>query len=256
MRLQSEHPVTVNDKIIGGDVPLVCLSLVAADIQELLDQAKELTLSAPDLLEWRIDGYDDVENIDSSLRALRDLHGAIESIPLILTCRIHSEGGMQKISPQARLDLITASMATGFVDIIDIELCNDAQFIKGVIDSARQHGVKVILSFHDFEKTPGEELILDRLVCAQKLGADIAKVAVMPQNYNDVLVLIGATLKARTQMLKIPIVTMAMGEEGLVSRLAGGVFGSDITFAMGKSSSAPGQIPIEELRKALAVLYR
>ena len=77
----------------------------------------------------------------------------------------------------------------------------------------------------------------------------------MPKNYADVLTLLGATLKARTEVLEIPVVTMSMGAEGVITRLAGGLFGSDITFAIGKAPSAPGQIPIGELRRAMAVLY-
>jgi 3-dehydroquinate dehydratase-1 len=48
---------------------------------------------------------------------------------------------------------------------------------------------------------------------------------------------------------------MSMGEQGAVTRLAGGLFGSDITFAVGKASSAPGQIPIAEMRAGMAVLF-
>ncbi|UCH24013.1 MAG: type I 3-dehydroquinate dehydratase, partial [Deltaproteobacteria bacterium] len=48
---------------------------------------------------------------------------------------------------------------------------------------------------------------------------------------------------------------MSMGKLGIVTRIVGGLFGSDITFAIGKISSSPGQIPIEELRKAMAIIY-
>ena len=90
---------------------------------------------------------------------------------------------------------------------------------------------------------------------SQDLGADIAKIAVMPKDYADVLTLLGATLKARTGAVKVPIVTMSMGPEGEVTRVAGGLFGSDLTFAVGKEASAPGQIPITDLRQAMSVLY-
>ena len=76
----------------------------------------------------------------------------------------------------------------------------------------------------------------------------------MPKNYGDVLVLLGATYKARVEILDIPIITMSMGGEGAITRIAGGLFGSDLTFAIGKASSAPGQIPIGEIRKAWEVL--
>jgi len=123
------------------------------------------------------------------------------------------------------------------------------------VATARRFGVRVILSYHNFETTPGEVFILKMLLKAQDLGADIAKVAVMPKEYQDVLTLLNATLKARQQGLKIPAITMSMGPQGRLSRIAGGLFGSDITFACGNSPSAPGQIPIEELRQAMAALY-
>ena len=253
--MQCERPVTVRGKTIGGAAPLVCLPLVAKDAGDLMLQARELVSLAPDLLEWRIDGFGNVENIGESLQALAGLRAVAGSLPLIFTCRIDSEGGMRAMARETRLKLITASIETGLLDLVDIELCNDAAFIETVLDTAKRHDVKVILSFHDFEKTPGEDVILERLVRAQQMGGHIAKVAVMPQNYHDVLVLLGATLKARTAMLQIPVVTMAMGNEGVVTRLAGGLFGSDITFAIGKNASAPGQILIGELRKAMSILY-
>jgi 3-dehydroquinate dehydratase-1 len=51
------------------------------------------------------------------------------------------------------------------------------------------------------------------------------------------------------------MVTMSMAREGVVTRMAGGLFGSDITFALGQASTAPGQIPIGDLRQAMALLY-
>jgi 3-dehydroquinate dehydratase-1 len=110
------------------------------------------------------------------------------------------------------------------------------------------------LSYHNFDETPDEAFILDRLVTAGKLGADVAKVAVMPKSYKDVLTLLSATYTARTERLDIPIITMSMGAEGGITRIAGGLFGSDLTFALGKASSAPGQIPIDDLRKAWTAL--
>jgi 3-dehydroquinate dehydratase I len=255
MRLTCKRPVQVKACTIGGEAPLICLPLVAKDRSALLQQAEALLPLAPDLLEWRIDGFEAVTDMDASCDALRALATAIDPIPMIYTCRIDQEGGMCSIAPRQRLELITAAIDTGLADIVDIELCNSAAFIETIMKAAKAHGTKVIISSHYFEETPDETTILSRLTGAQKAGAHIAKVAVMPQNYQDVLVLLGATLKARSELLEIPLVTMSMGAEGGVTRLAGGLFGSDITFAIGKNASAPGQIPIGELRQAMAVLY-
>ena len=241
--------------MIGGSALLICLPLVARDKSDLLTQALELKQLSPDLLEWRIDGYDAVEDKQSCIDALQELLATVGPIPLIFTCRIHSEGGMKEIAQEARLELITASIAAGGVDLVDIELCNEPPFIETVKKAAHDNGSKLVLSYHNFEATPDEDALHEKLLQAQAMGADIAKLAVMPKNYADVLTLLGATLKARTGALKIPIVTTSMGPEGGVTRLVGGLFGSDITFAIGKKSSAPGQVSIGELRQAMAVLY-
>ena len=255
MRLQSKHHVRVGNTVIGGEQPLVCLPMVAKDKADMLTQARELILLDPDLLEWRIDGYANVLDIKDCINALKDLQGIIHPVPLIFTCRIESEGGLQPIPDQARLDLILGAMETGLVDIVDTELCNNKGFIDSVVKAGRQFETKVILSYHDFIQTPSKKFILDKLTRAQEMGADIAKLAAMPNGYEDVLALMDATLAARNGQVDIPIVTISMGEQGAVSRVSGGIFGSDITFAIGKKSSAPGQIPITELRQAMSVLY-
>ena len=257
MRIQPDRKIKIKGKIIGGSEPLICLPLVAKTKRDLLHEAKELLRLTPDILEWRIDGFDQAEKIDGSLLALSELRKLAKSIPLILTCRIDREGGFQKINRDMRLNLILESIKTGLLDMVDIELVNDAAFIGSVLDTAKQHDVKVILSYHNYEKTPDENFILERLSYTQNLGADIAKIAVMPKDIKDVLILLNATFKARTKgLLKIPLVTISMGAKGVVTRLMGGLFGSDITFASGKKASAPGQIPIEDLRKTLALLYQ
>ncbi len=254
MRRPCTRPVEVKGRRIGGAIPLICLPLVAVQTPELLRQAKSLLPLRPDLLEWRIDAFGQVERIATCVKTLEALRAVIGNIPLIFTCRIDTEGGFRKLSRDHRLNLIQEAAASGLADIVDIELCNGQAFIRTVTDWAARHSVRVIGSFHDFGKTPEEADLLAKLVLAQDLGADIAKAAVMPKDYRDVLVLLGATLRAR-EKLEIPIVTMAMAQIGAVTRIAGGLFGSDITFAAGKKASAPGQIPIEALRQAMEPLY-
>ena len=255
MRLQCRRPVTVGKKLIGGPRPLICLPLVAKKREDLLLQARQLISLGPDLFEWRIDGFEAVESLESSLQALSGLREILGATPLIFTCRIDREGGLQPVSETTRLALITEAIGTGLADLVDTELCNESAFIEKVLAAATENEVKVILSFHDFDATPTEDALLRRLMEAQRRGAHIAKAAVTPNTHADLLTLLGATLKARRDALEIPLVTMAMGAQGRVTRIAGGLFGSDITFAAGRRSSAPGQIPIGELRQAMALLY-
>lgn len=255
MRQQSKKQLRIKNVVIGGAHPLVCLPLVAATQEELMDQAALLVELAPDLVEWRIDGFTEVEDIAKSLAALDALRSILGEIPLIFTCRIDQEGGMRKISPEKRLELIVAAIESGNIDLIDIELCNGREFIDAVKMHTQARRVALILSYHNFKETPAETFIYDKLLAAYEAGADIPKLAVMPKDYADVLVLLSATNRARNSAIDAPLVTMSMGEQGAVTRLAGGLFGSDITFAVGKASSAPGQIPIAELRSGMAALF-
>ena len=255
MRLQSKTQISVRDTVIGGPNPLVCIPVVAADTKALLEQVEILKPLSPDIVEWRVDSYQGIGDIATCLTATDTMRKAIGDIPLIFTCRIEAEGGMQPLSQEARLAIIKAAIGSGKIDIVDIELMNGEDFIEAVRTAAQANGVKLILSYHDFKKTPAEDLILSKLEQAQTLGADIAKVATMPTCMADVLTLLQATLKARTEVLTVPIVTMAMAKEGVITRMAGGLFGADITFAIGQASSAPGQIPIGDLRQAMSLLY-
>lgn len=255
MRQQSKLPVTVRGVVIGGPMPLICLPLVEEKKEEILREAGLLVALQPDLLEWRVDACELEENIEECLALLQEIRKRIGQIPLIFTCRIHLEGGLKQLSQEKRMELFTAAISSGNVDLVDIELCNEENFIKVIQECAKAHNVKVILSYHNFKETPSEPFIYSKLVEAQTAGADIVKLAAMPETYGDVLTLLSATNKARNERVRVPIITMSMGSLGAVSRLAGGLFGSDITFAIGLQASAPGQIPIKELKAGMALLY-
>ena len=71
----------------------------------------------------------------------------------------------------------------------------------------------------------------------------------MAKTPNDVTALLAATAKARSTIVEGPMITLCMGEIGVITRLVGGNFGSDLTFAIGKESSAPVQVSVEYLRE-------
>ena len=113
----------------------------------------------------------------------------------------------------------------------------------------------MIVSSHDFAATPPAEEIVARLRRAQELGADLPKVAVMPTGPRDVLTLLEATLAMSSTYADRPIITMSMAADGVISRLAGEVFGSALTFAAVGATSAPGQIDRAGVRQVLDVIH-
>jgi 3-dehydroquinate dehydratase-1 len=254
MRRAASKPVDVRRRIIGGPLPLICLPLVAADQADLMDQARGAAALAPDLIEWRADGFEDLDTPDKLVGILAELRSVIGDLPLIFTCRRVEEGGFRTIDDSLRMEIILVAIASGHIDLLDAELAGGGDFIAAVREACRRAGVRLILSWHDFQHTPTAAAIVDRMVRAEALGADIAKAAVMPLDGQDVFTLLEATRQARRGALKIPLITMAMGPKGLISRIVGAVYGADVTFAMGAQATAPGQIPIQKLREVWRVL--
>ena len=138
--------------------------------------------------------------------------------------------------------------------MVDLELFSSEADIIGLIAEAKEKNVKVVLSSHDFFRTPAKEEIIARLLKMQQLGADITKIAVMPQSEEDVLTLLAATLEMKKKQADRPCITMSMGKLGAISRLAGELFGSCLTFAAAKDVSAPGQVSVRDVRSILEIL--
>ncbi|MEJ8839165.1 type I 3-dehydroquinate dehydratase [Ramlibacter sp. AN1133] len=248
-------PIQVEGRpLAGGRLPAVCAPLVGRTRAALATEAAAVAAKRPDLLEWRVDFFGPIADTREVLAAAADLRAASGGIPILFTRRCQREGGqpIALAEPQV-LALYEAVAASGCVDLLDFEMGNDAADVAQVRALAHRRGLPLVLSFHDFQRTPPDADLRARFAQARQLGADIAKVAVMPQSVEDVHRLLGATLQA-SRSLGIPVISMAMGGLGAVTRLCGGVFGSALTFAVGAAASAPGQIAIEEVRAALAVL--
>ena len=242
--------------LAGGRVPAICAPLVGRTRAALAAEAAAVAARQPDLIEWRVDFFEPLADTPEVLAAAGAVKQAAAGIPILFTRRAQREGGQPiPLSEPQVLDLYAAVAAGGTVDAMDFEMENAPADVARVREITRAHGLALVLSFHDFQRTPPTQDLQARFAQAQRLGADVAKLAVMPQSMDDVHRLLGATLAA-SQALPIPVISMAMGGLGAVSRLCGGVFGSALTFAVGAAASAPGQIPIDEVRATLAVLQR
>lgn len=252
VRLTAKKPLRVKGAVIGGEKPLICVPVVAEDEKSLVEQALQNSAEGPDLIEWRADFFRGVKDVPRLRNALGTLRGILKTIPLVFTLRSKDEGGAREIPLQERITLIMEAITSNIPDIVDVELSSGEREVRKVLGRANEKGVAVILSHHDFHNTPPAGALLEKIILAQKLGGSIAKVAVMPRAPEDVLSLFNASLKARREV-DIPVIAVAMGNLGTVSRVAGCLFGSDVTFAEGALPSAPGQIPVAELRRAMNI---
>ncbi len=217
---------------------------------------EQFLLKQPDVIEWRADFFDRVDDTEQVLDVVNTIKKVIGDKPLIFTLRSVREGGHPvSLSDEEAIKLNAEVCRKTAAEYVDCELSNDPDHIRFLRQAAADCGKLVIGSFHDFNMTPSREVLLEKITAAERLGLDVAKVAVMPQSLEDVLTLLGVTLEAKRRV-RIPLITMSMGKHGAVSRMMGGVFGSSLSFAVGALSSAPGQIPIDDLKTVFDIIDR
>lgn len=248
------NPITVRNLTLGKGRPKICVPVVGKNEAEILASAKTALSSSGDFIEWRMDWFEGGKEPEAACEMLKKLR-ALFDCPILATFRTKAEGGEQDISPAEYTALNLALCQGELADLIDLEFFLGTQVWKPVLDTAKSHGMKVVFSNHDFEKTPPKEILVERLTLMERAGGDISKIAVMPRNEADVLALLGATLE-RKQAAKNPIITMSMGKLGAISRLVGQFFGSCITFGSASAASAPGQPGAEELKEILELMGR
>jgi 3-dehydroquinate dehydratase-1 len=249
--------IQLHGKPVGGGAhPLICTPLVGRTPEAVRAELAAILAKKPDLIEWRVDFFEGIGNAALVIDVAGSIRKAAGAIPVIFTCRAMNEGGERiALDETDVVKLYVAACASRCVDIIDYELSNASANLARLRDASRDNGVAMIMSYHNFQFTPDTAVLTAKFEEAKRLGADIAKVAAMPIGPEDVLTLLGATLKA-SETCGIPVIGMSMGGVGSISRILGWVYGSAVTFAVGKNSSAPGQIPIEELRVLLSSIRR
>ncbi len=245
-------PVQLNRLVIGFGLPKLCVPIVACSPEKVVRDVETVVCSPADLCEWRLDMLDGL-SLPAILRTAVKVRKILGEMPLLATFRSSREGGKRKLADDAYIRLYNGFIAQQAAEAVDIEWSRPSPVRRRLTAAAHRSAVKVILSHHDFKRTPPYHTLKTMLAAMAAEHADIAKIAVMPQSAEDVLTLMSATLSMQKR-LNIPIVTMAMGQLGKISRIGGCLTGSAITFGSLGRASAPGQINAAFLKKILEEL--
>ncbi|MDD2919410.1 type I 3-dehydroquinate dehydratase [Rhodoferax sp.] len=255
--MHTSRPIELHGQpIAGGKFPLVCTPLVGRTLDQLMTELATVLPKQPDVLEWRVDFFEAIGNTPAVITAAQAIKQAAGNIPLLFTRRSTVEGGEKIVINEAQvIAMYTAVCESKSIDLIDYEMANDSTNIAQVCAVAKANDVKLVLSYHNFSSTPNLETLATKFLTAEQLGADVAKVAVMSRDPDDVVTLLTATREA-SKKRRIPLISMSMGPHGALTRLFGWAFGSSLTFAVGAASSAPGQVPIEDLNTVLAIVQK
>lgn len=210
---------------------------IVAIIDEMISVEEIIALKdrGIDLIELRIDCFD--TPIGETVSYVKRIRSSVD-IPSIGTVR------ETDFNRSSRLEYFQA--IAPFVDCVDIEL--GTPISKEIL--ACSEGKTILVSEHDFQKTPSEDALQSMVDRALLQGADIVKIAVMARSTADV-----TRLLRFTEDCKVPLVTIAMGPLGTVSRVIASLFGSLFTYGFIHKPVAPGQLSVEKLIEELSLYF-
>ncbi|MCC8049955.1 MAG: type I 3-dehydroquinate dehydratase [Clostridiales bacterium] len=245
---ENKKVITVRGLTLGDGIPKICVPVTAHSLSQMEEQLKKIRITPHDLVELRADFYE-----GDPIEELTALRAALPETPILFTFRTKEEGGERSVTlnDYAALNRQAAGLSA---DLIDLEYNRGEDFVRGLCQKLQDAGVKVVASFHDFSGTPSAEKLTELLCRMQALGADVTKAAVMPQSERDVLTLMSAAVEMKEQIADRPYIVMSMGALGGISRLAGTLTGSAVTFASAGSVSAPGQMDAAFVARARSLL--
>lgn len=247
--------VSVKNVVLGEGMPKICIPIMGKTLADLKTEIEGLAGLDYDVIEWRMDHFNDIMDHEKAVEAATLVYSMLKETPVLATFRTANEGGEKAIEKSDYVALNKAIIASGNCDLIDVECFTGEEEVKAIVDFAHENDVFVVMSNHDFDKTPSYDEIISRLKLMQERNADIPKIALMPTCKSDVLTVLQATLDMYEKYADRPIITMSMASDGVISRLAGEVFGSALTFGAAKAASAPGQINVKDLKSVLTILH-
>lgn len=235
--------IRLRDLVFGPEKPAICVPIMTRTAAEAVRLASRVRRSSADMAELRADALqeEDTRHLKDTVRAVQK---ALGEKPLLATFRSRAEGGLSDHPYAEACGMLTESCA----DIIDIEW--EHPQMRELLTKAKKAHLPVVVSWHDHTGTPGEETLLTRFRAMAASGADLVKIAVMANSTGDAERLLKAA-KAADDALPVPLIVVAMGQAGQISRYDPSSFRSALTFGYLDTPGAPGQVPLEKLRGVL-----
>lgn len=236
--------------------PKICIPVMEATEDRILQQVETIRTMDIDLVEWRIDAFQQIKDLTRCIEIAKMIKERLDGLGLLITCRTKQEGGCLDYTDSFYKELYQRICKEQVADLIDLEYDRGKDVFDRLLPIARKNQIQVIASHHDFNKTPSKKEIMEKLNCMRQTEADIIKMACMPRSKEDVFVLMEATSTFKEHYPDIVLVTMSMGRQGMPSRILGEFMGSSLTFASAGTQSAPGQIDVDVMHILIDTLHK
>ena len=222
------------------------MKLVVSIMPRTLEEAQQLDRSrydGADVIEWRADFLDKNEILTVAPAVFEKFAGR----EILFTLRTRGEGGQIDLTSEEYLAIIQDIQSIYHPDYIDFEFYSHREVFEQMLEFSN-----LVLSYHNFQETP--ENMMEILSELTSLSPKLVKVSVMAHNEQEVLDLMNYTRGFKTLNSEQDYVTISMGKVGKISRLTADLTGSSWSYASVGEESAPGQIPLENMRRIRELL--
>ncbi len=208
---------------------MICRSMAPVSVKDALDLIGEHSL-----VEVRLEGIKDITD-----KGIKDIFNRPAKI--VATCRPVIDNERTETE---RLNLLKKAVDAGAA-YVDIEIESHVSFQEELSAYAKKCGCTVIVSYHNYTETPDSEILHNIVDNCFKKGADIAKLACMANSKKDAVRVLALLDSDR------PIIPIAMGKPGAVTRAAAPLLGAPFTYAPFQKGmeTAPGQLSPDTLFK-------
>lgn len=209
---------------------MICVSIADVSVNEACDIIREHEIS-----EVRLDRMQFTEN---------DLEKIFTSGKTVATYR-----PVEGLDNGKRKEILKSAIKHG-ASYVDIEVENSDAFKSELKEAAAFSGCKTIVSYHDYEKTPVMRELEQLMTWCFEGGADLAKIACQANSMSD-----AARLLSLYSLGK-PVISIGMGRDGRITRIAAPLLGAPFTYASLDASkeTAPGQIDSVTLQKIIDMI--
>lgn len=223
--------------------PAVCGAVMGENVDEMESAVSFAVKQGADLVELRIDSLKNSEGWKKLLHL---------GPPTIFTNRPKHEGGWFRGTERERIGIISEAIESG-VSCIDLELSAPTRLRNHVVKKAKERDISVLMSYHDFSTTPSLKYLIGIAKKISEAGADLIKIVTTAKSTSDSMRILDFLIDVQ-EMIALPVVAFAMGEEGRLSRIASLLLGSPLTYASVGKPTAPGQLGIAETKQLLSRL--
>src|SRR5215831_8003063 len=230
-------------RLLPHRLPRVCLAVIGSDPNEMVEKAEALARDNS-FLEFRLDYLSKPGLALPRIKRFLDTHPGTVAIA---TCRRAASGGKFRGSVASQLYVLTKAAAAG-CQLVDVEFQTADKCKPEQIQKLRSRAA-LILSFHDFRSTKKLDENLEKML---EYPADFYKVVSTATTLSDNVTVIKFLAKEGDRH---SLVSMCMGEQGIISRVLGVRAGSVFTFASAGAGqeTAPGQVSAQELRSVYRI---